>query len=360
MKKLLLLNFLFTLCGILCAPEAALGQSAPNASAATTPQAGATPAAQADVLKEADALSAKVVQLYQAGKFDEALPAAERALAIREGALGANDRRIAVALANVGAIRIGLKDFDKAESLYRRALAVYEAAGEHDSPSVTGVLNQLVYISSYRQDYEKAETAAQRLLAIAEKKYKPEQLEMASPLVTLAELARLRLDNRRARSLYARAVDILERHAPASVPKAVTASLANYLGLLYAEEGGRDSELTERINKLFIAIASGASPGDRRVIEGGVINGKALYKPQPEYPFSAITVRAQGSVRVKITVDETGKVISAKAFDNSPHPALSRASEAAALQARFSPTLLSGTPVKVNGTITYHYVLGRR
>jgi protein TonB len=167
--------------------------------------------------------------------------------------------------------------------------------------------------------------------------------------------------------LYARAVGILERHAPASVPKAVTASLANYLGLLYTEEGGKDSELTVRLNKLFIAIASGASPGGvrvaeggERVIDGGIINGKALYKPMPEYPSSAKEARAQGSVRVKITVDEAGKVISAKAFDNSPHPALSRASEAAALQARFSPTLLSGTPVKVNGTITYNYVLAGR
>lgn len=358
MKNLMLPILLFILFGLLPhAPEAARGQSAPPPARAT--QATTTPpAGQTAALTEADALSLKVVQLYQAGKFDEALPVAERALAIREGALGANDRRIAVAVGNVGAIRIGLKDFDKAENLYRRALAIYEAAGEFDSASVIGVLNQLVYISSVRQNYEKAEASAQRLLAIAEKKYKPEQLEMASPLVTLAELARLRLDNKRARSLYARAVDVLERHAPASVPRTVTASLANYLGLLYAEEGGKDSELTTRLNKLFVAIASGASPGGARVVEGGIINGKALFKPQPEYPPAAITLRAQGTVRVKITVDETGKVIEAKAFDNSPHPALSRVSEEAALRARFSPTLLSGVPVKVNGSITYNYVLG--
>ncbi len=61
---------------------------------------------------------------------------------------------------------------------------------------------------------------------------------------------------------------------------------------------------------------------------------------------------------MKVTVDETGRVIEAKAFDNSPHPALSRAAEDAARGARFTPTLLSGTPVKVNGIITYNFVLG--
>jgi TonB family protein len=360
MKKLLLPIFLFAQFG-LHVPEAVWGQSAPTPATAsqTTAAAATTPAAQADALKEADALSRQVVQLYQEGKFKEALQPAERALAIREGALDAKDRRIAVALANVGAVRIGLKDFDKAESLYRRALAIYEGAGEQDSASVMGVLDQLVYISTFKRDYEKAEASAQKLMAIAEKKYKPEQLEMARALVTLAELARLQLDSKRARSLYARTVAILETHPPASVPKGITASLANYLGLLYGEEGGKDSELTERINKLFIAIASGASSDGARVVEGGIINGRALFKPQPEYPPAAISVRAQGVVRVKVTVDESGKVISAKAFDNSPHPALSRAAEAAALRARFTPTLLSGMPVKVNGVITYNFVLGR-
>jgi TonB family protein len=56
-----------------------------------------------------------------------------------------------------------------------------------------------------------------------------------------------------------------------------------------------------------------------------------------------------------VTVDETGKVISATA--SSGPPALRDAAVAAARQARFSPTKLSGAPVKVVGLINYNFTL---
>jgi TonB family protein len=61
-------------------------------------------------------------------------------------------------------------------------------------------------------------------------------------------------------------------------------------------------------------------------------------------------------VTVMVSIDETGKVVDAKAI-TSPDAALSRASEEAARGARFTPTLLSGVPVKVRGIITYRYIL---
>jgi TonB family protein len=60
-------------------------------------------------------------------------------------------------------------------------------------------------------------------------------------------------------------------------------------------------------------------------------------------------------VTVQIVVDETGKVISAKAV--SGHPLLLQSAQQAAYQARFSPTTLSGQAVKVSGVITYNFVL---
>jgi outer membrane biosynthesis protein TonB len=57
---------------------------------------------------------------------------------------------------------------------------------------------------------------------------------------------------------------------------------------------------------------------------------------------------------VQIIVDEGGRVISARAI--SGHPLLRAAAESAARQAKFSPTLLSGTPVKVTGIIVYNFV----
>jgi protein TonB len=93
----------------------------------------------------------------------------------------------------------------------------------------------------------------------------------------------------------------------------------------------------------------------KTVVSGGVLNGKAISKPQPAYPPIAKAARASGQVTVQILVDESGRVVSASAV--SGHPLLQQAAVAAARQARFSPTLLSGQPVKVSGVITYNFVL---
>lgn len=94
---------------------------------------------------------------------------------------------------------------------------------------------------------------------------------------------------------------------------------------------------------------------DGKTISGGVLNAKAVSKPEPTYPPLAKAARASGAVIVKVTVDETGKVVSAEAI--AGHPLLRQAAVAAARQATFKPTLLSGEPAKVTGILTYNFVL---
>jgi protein TonB len=86
-----------------------------------------------------------------------------------------------------------------------------------------------------------------------------------------------------------------------------------------------------------------------------VLASKAISLPQPPYPSMARQIHAQGSVNVQILVDEQGKVVSAQAV--SGHPLLTSAAKEAALRARFTPTLLNGQAVKVQGVITYNFVL---
>jgi TonB family protein len=98
-----------------------------------------------------------------------------------------------------------------------------------------------------------------------------------------------------------------------------------------------------------------AAPDPKAPGRGGVLNGKAVSKPAPVYPQEALEARAQGTVAVQVVVDEEGNVTSAVAV--SGHPMLREAAVNAAKQARFSPTLLSGQPVKVTGIVTYNFVL---
>lgn len=90
-------------------------------------------------------------------------------------------------------------------------------------------------------------------------------------------------------------------------------------------------------------------------ISGGVLNGKATSLPVPSYPAAARSARAAGLVTVEVVIDGSGKVISAKATNG--HPLLQQAAVQAAQQARFTPTLLSGQPVKISGVINYNFAL---
>jgi TonB family protein len=101
-------------------------------------------------------------------------------------------------------------------------------------------------------------------------------------------------------------------------------------------------------------VQSAQSGQKRAPISGGVLNGKALYLPKPDYPPEAQSAKASGTVVVQVTIDEQGGVLVAQAV--SGHPLLQAAAVAAARQARFSPTTLMGEPVKVTGVITYNFV----
>lgn len=130
---------------------------------------------------------------------------------------------------------------------------------------------------------------------------------------------------------------------------------------------------------LFLAflVCSGdvaAQENTPKMIRGGVLNGKAISLPKPAYPDDAKKDGAEGPVSVTVTIDEEGTVIEATAAteykvagtvaeNGEPemrpiHPALREAAESAAKMAKFSPTKLSGQPVKVTGTIVYNFVAG--
>lgn len=101
--------------------------------------------------------------------------------------------------------------------------------------------------------------------------------------------------------------------------------------------------------------ANPPGPQDAKIVRGGVLNGKVVSSAAPEYPEIAKAARATGTVVVQIVIDEEGRVISASAV--SGHPLLQQAAVAAVRQWRFSPTHLSGQPVKVAGVVNVNFVL---
>ncbi len=126
---------------------------------------------------------------------------------------------------------------------------------------------------------------------------------------------------------------------------------------------------------LIITSSVTAQVEPPKTIVGGVVNGKATSLPFPEYNDEARRMNLSGTVIVDVTIDENGVVITAKAADDVrtvaqpglpaekasvpvAHPVLREAAEKAALQAKFLPTMLSGKPIRVAGTILYKITAG--
>lgn len=94
--------------------------------------------------------------------------------------------------------------------------------------------------------------------------------------------------------------------------------------------------------------------GTTKVSEG-VLQGSAIRKPRPMYPVIAKTAHASGPVQVVVTISEDGRVVEANAV--SGHALLRSAAVDAARQWVFTPTKLSNVPVKVQGVLTFNFVL---
>lgn len=117
--------------------------------------------------------------------------------------------------------------------------------------------------------------------------------------------------------------------------------------------GKTDPEPEPEIKSEPPVIKKPEPPRNRPPVSKGVLNGSALSLPKPSYSPAARAVGASGMVKVQVTIDETGRVISANAIDG--HPLLRSDAERAARAAKFSPTMLSDVAVKVTGVITYNF-----
>jgi TonB family protein len=100
--------------------------------------------------------------------------------------------------------------------------------------------------------------------------------------------------------------------------------------------------------------SSETSADSKAPAEGGFMNGKAVDLPKAVYPEEGRKTRAAGTVQVQVLVDETGKVISAKAIFGPD--VLREAAVKAATRAKFKPTIVGGVPVQVSGILTYDFV----
>ncbi|MBU1558142.1 tetratricopeptide repeat protein [Patescibacteria group bacterium] len=226
-------------------------------------------------LKEAEKLSEKVVLLYRDGHYDEAIPLAQKALELREKALGPNHTDVASSLNNLAMLYKEKADYTRTETLLLRALAIWEKAKVPDPTSVALSLNNLALLYAEKTDYARAEPLYLRALAILEKALGADHPGVARLITNLASLYDSKGDYSKAEPLLIRALAIWEKAKGPEHPD-VALSL-NILGRLYANKGDYTSA-----EPLFIRALA--------ILE------KAL---DPNHPSVAMSLNILGNLYIK-------------------------------------------------------------
>jgi len=94
-------------------------------------------------------------------------------------------------------------------------------------------------------------------------------------------------------------------------------------------------------------------PGSKVV----VVKPKRVRKVKPDYPELLRARGIEGTVVVRVTIDERGVVTTVDIVAGSSHDELDRAAREAALREQFTPATRNGAPVEFSLTFSYHFRL---
>ncbi len=155
-------------------------------------------------------LNQQVIELCQAGKFNEAVPIAQEFLELCEKRFGPDHPETADALCNLGEVYRSLRDYVRAEPLLKRALEIDEKALGLDHPDTAWLLNNLGELYRATGDYAKAEPLLKCALEIDEKTLGPDHPDTATARDNLAALYYSMGDRGKAEALLQPALKIRE------------------------------------------------------------------------------------------------------------------------------------------------------
>jgi CHAT domain-containing protein/Tfp pilus assembly protein PilF len=228
---------------------------------------------------EAAALQAKAEELSRQGKYADAIPLAQRALAIREKTLGPDHPNVATAMMSLASLYDDQGRYADAEPLYKRALAIYEKARGPNDPYVSAALNNLALLYYNQGRYSDAEPLNKRSLAIREKLLGPNHPEIALALHNLAMVYQIQGRYADAEPLFKRSLAIVEKALGPNHPNVATALInlaSNY------REQGRYADAEPRF-KRSLAIREKALGPDHPYVAVSLSELALLYYKQGRY-----------------------------------------------------------------------------
>ena len=231
---------------------------------------------------------------YAAGHYDRAEPLLRRSLELTEKAKGAEDPALAAPLNNLATLYLDTGEHARAEPLFTRAVRIAEKSRGPEHPITATALNNLAQFYDTTNDFARAEELMLRVLAIREKALGPDHPEVAVSLSNLGTLYDQLGDPVRAEQLMRRALRIVEKGRGPDHPE--TATVLNNLGFIFRNAG--DFQLSEQHYVRALAINEKALGPDHPALASNVDNLAQLYSQRGEY------ARAEGLFKRALAIRE--------------------------------------------------------
>ena len=217
--------------------------------------------------------------LWERARYAEAQPLFERAMAIREKALGPEHPDVAVSL---NALAILYRDQGRsaeAQALFKRALAIRENALGPDHIDVAQSIQGLAVVHFEQGRYSEAQPLLERTLAIRENALGPDHAEVGKSLNGLANLHYLQGRYAQAQALFERSLAIWENALGLEHPN--VARNLNGLANLYRIDG-RYAE-AESLHERALAIREKALGVNHPDVAVSLHNLAELQRDQGRY-----------------------------------------------------------------------------
>jgi len=222
------------------------------------------------------ALSRRVSQLHSQGKYAEAIPLAERYVALARRKHGEEHTEFATAISWLAALYEKQGRTAEAEPLMKRDLAITEKALGPDHPDVGQSLNNLAFLYQAQGRLTEAEPLYKRALELTRAQKGEDHLDTAARSAWLAALYQAQGRLAEAEPLFKHALEVYEKALPAGHPD-IAESLNNLAALYRAQ--GRLAE-AEPLLKHTLEMREKALPAGHPDIAQSLNNLAALYRAQ--------------------------------------------------------------------------------
>jgi len=186
-------------------------------------------------LAEATRQNEEVIRLFGLGKYAEAIPFGQKALAIWESELGPDDKETAVGLSNLGELYRAMANYAAAKPLHERALKIREQVLGPNHADVALSATWVAMVNESLGDYSLAEKRYQQALTIREKVFGSDHPEVASALNNIASLLKAQSKYAEAEELFLRGLEIRRKSQGSDHPD--NAPSLDNLASIYKELG---------------------------------------------------------------------------------------------------------------------------